>query len=66
MRRSFRVSQHYPITLTLDTYSQVLPDMQGESVRKLDAMFRAPGTALPPLVNAMADDLRSFANTVLP
>ncbi len=30
---------HSSVTLTLDTYSHVLPDMQEESARKLEAMF---------------------------
>src|SRR5690606_39954439 len=32
---------HASITLTLDTYSHVLPAMQEESARKLEAMFAA-------------------------
>ena len=30
---------HASVTLTLDTYSHVLPAMQEESARKLEAMF---------------------------
>lgn len=34
---------HASVTLTLDTYSHVLPAMQEESARKLEAMFGAGG-----------------------
>lgn len=36
---------HASVTLTLDTYSHVLPSMQEESARRLDAMFGASAEA---------------------
>ncbi len=30
---------HASVTITLDTYSHVMPDMQGEAVRKMDSML---------------------------
>jgi len=38
---------HSQISLTLDTYSHVLPGMQDEAVRKIDGLL-APATADPP------------------